>query len=291
MIMKHVPITLLVVAQLVLNTQSTLAQETTSPVFRAIVQAENALDARLGAAVYDLEGGKSWEYRANERFPMTSTFKALACAALLARGNTTLGEKVIIDSDDLVPYSPITERFVGMQVTGSFLCQATLRTSDNTAANKVLELIGGPQAVTEFVRSLGDRTTQLDRWEPDLNEGTPGDVRDTTTPKAIAATLQSLIVGNTLKDANREKLTSWLVSNEVGEPLLRSAFPDDWVIADRTGAGGYGSRGIIAVAWPPGRKPLVIAIYLTETEASIEDRNFAIAGIGSAIVAELDEDN
>src|SRR5690606_1807749 len=148
------------------------------------------------------------------------------------------------------------------------------------AANKVLEVIGGPESVTAFMRSIGDNTTRLDRWETDLNTATPGDPRDTTTPSAIALSLRELIFGEALSQSSREQLIKWLLGNEVGGPLLRAGIPQDWGIGDRTGAGGYGSRGVVAVMWPPERDPLVVAIYITQTEASMELRNEAIAAIG-----------
>jgi beta-lactamase class A len=163
------------------------------------------------------------------------------------------------------------------------MCRETLRTSDNTAANKVLEALGGPQAVTAFLRKVGDTTTRLDRNEPELNEGKPGDDRDTTTPAAMAATLKTLLLDNVLEPAYRAQLKDWLIADEVGGPLLRAGVPASWIVADRTGAGGFGTRGIIAVMWPPKREPVVAAIYLTGTKASMDDRNRAIADIGRAI--------
>ena len=70
-------------------------------------------------------------------------------------------------------------------------------------------------------------------------------------------------------------------------PLLRAGIPRAWRIGDRTGTGGHGSRGVIAVMWPPARAPIVAAIYITGTDASMEDRNAAIAGLGAALAAEI----
>lgn len=258
------------------------------PLAKLVVGLEERLNARIGVVIHDLEDQHSWEYRGDERFPMASTFKALACAALLSRGEAAANALVTIDASELVTYSPVTEAWVGQAVRASDLCDATMRTSDNTAANKVLEVLGGPEAVTEFLRALGDHTTRLDRWEPHLNEATPGDLRDTTTPRAIANSLRALVVGDELDGAAREQFTSWLLSNEVGDLLLRAGVPADWRVADRTGAGGHGTRGIVAVVWPPNRSALVAAIYITETTASMEERNAAIAEIGAALAAMLD---
>ena len=129
--------------------------------------------------------------------------------------------------------------------------------------------------------------TRLDRREPELNEATPGDPRDTTTPAAIATSLRRLVLGDALSASSRDQLTAWLVADEVGGPLLRASLPTDWRIGDRTGAGAHGSRGIVAVLWPPGRAPIVTAIFLTGTDASMDRRNKSIAEIGAALVADV----
>jgi len=187
---------------------------------------------------------------------------------------------------ELQSYSPVTKHLVDRQLSASELCGITLRTSDNTAVNKVLEILGGPQAITAFLRRLGDDVTRLDRHEPALNEGRPGDPRDTTTPRAISSTLSQLTLEAGLDRSAREQLVQWMESNEVGGPLLRAGMPKDWRIADRSGAGGFGTRGVVAVIWPPACGPIVAAVYLTETDASMDARNAAISEVGRAIVME-----
>ncbi len=248
---------------------------------------EEQLDARVGFAAYDLETGQRWEYNADQLFAMSSTFKTLACAALLQRvdeGSEQLERRVEVSASDIVTYSPVTEAYVDNREISLFeLCQATLTTSDNTAANLILQAIGGPQAVTEFVRALGDSVTRLDRWETELNEAAPHDERDTSTPNAMVSNLEKLVVGNALSPQSKNQLREWLVNNEVADGLFRSQIPDEWVIGDRTGAGGFGSRSITAVIWPPEREPTIVAFYITETDASFEERNSAIAELGSVI--------
>jgi len=241
---------------------------------------EKQLDARVGLAIYAPADGSWWLYNADQRFPMASTFKVLACAALLA---SDVADSPTMLVQELQDYSPATKDMVGQLVSPYQLCDATMRTSDNTAANLVLDAIGGPPAVTQFVRGLGDETTRLDRMEPDLNEGTPGDPRDTTTPQAIARTLHVLILGDALPAPKRSVLTGWMRSNEGGGPLLRAGVPQDWIVADRTGAGSNGTRGVVAVLWPAEAPPIVAAIFITQTTASMELRNAAIAALGRAI--------
>lgn len=253
---------------------------------------ERQLDARVGFAAYDLETGQRWEYNADQLFAMSSTFKTLACASLLQRvdeGNEQLERRVKVSASDIVTYSPVTEAYADNREISLFeLCEATMTTSDNTAANLILQAIGGPQAVTEFVRELGDSVTRLDRWETELNEATPHDERDTSTPNAMVSNLEKLVVGNALSPQSKNQLREWLVNNEVADGLFRSHMPDEWVIGDRTGAGGFGSRSITAVIWPPEREPTIVAFYITETDASFEERNSAIAELGSVIIESIE---
>lgn len=254
---------------------------------QAAQQAESSLQARVGLAVLDTADGQRWQYRADERFPMASTSKALICAALLARGQGAMKTAWLVQQEAIQSYSPTTEKMAGEYVPAAQLCAITMRNSDNTAANGVLEMLGGPAAVTSFVRTVGDSVTRLDRNEPTLNEARPGDPRDTTTPQAMVQTLQNLVLGDALEPHARERLIAWLRNNKVGGPLLRAGVPEDWTMADRTGAGGFGTRGVVAVIWPPKRAPLIAAVYVTETEASMEDSNTAIVMIGKAIAASV----
>lgn len=253
----------------------------------AVTEAETELGARIGLAVHDLETDQRWEYKSDERFPLSSTFKTLACANVLQKvdlGKENINRVVRFSKSNLVEYSPVTENRVGRKgMSLAELCQATLSTSDNSAANFILQAIGGPKALTKFLRSIGDDTTRLDRWETELNEAVPGDKQDTTTPIAMVTTLEKLLIDETLSTESRQQLQSWLKGNKVGDALFRKGVPSDWIVADRTGAGGYGSRAITAIMWPPNRKPIVAALYITETDASFDERNATIAKIGEEI--------
>jgi beta-lactamase class A len=254
---------------------------------RKLVEIERRLGARLGATIRDTETRHQWAYRSDERFPMTSTFKAFACAGILARvdaGKEDLNRRIAFEKKDLVTYSPVTETRVGGEgMRISEICEAAMSMSDNSAGNMVLDVLGGPEGFTQFMRSIGDNVTRLDRKETDLNEATPSDPRDTTTPNAIAKSLHDLVLGDALSLNSRRQLEDWLVGNRVGGPLLRAGLPKTWRIGDRTGAGGFGSRSIVAVIWPPQRKPVVVAIYITATEASMDVRNAAIAELGRTL--------
>jgi beta-lactamase class A len=250
----------------------------------ARIEAQSA--GRLGVAVLDTDTGSRAGHKADERFPMCSTFKLLASAAILGRvdaGKEQLNRRIAYDAKDLVTYSPVTEKHVGAGMTLAELCEAAITVSDNTAGNLLLANLGGPDGVTAFARSLGDTLTRLDRNEPTLNEATPGDPRDTTTPAAMLANIRSLVLGEALSEPSRGQLKAWLVANKTGGGRLRAGLPGDWAVGDKTGSGEFGTTNDVGVIWPPGRAPIVVAIYFTETRAALEQRIAVLASVGRAI--------
>jgi len=218
---------------------------------------------------------------------MMSTFKVLLCGAVLARvdaGQEQLDRRLTWQQADLITYSPVTEKHLADGMTVAELCDAAITLSDNTAANLLLSTLGGPSQLTVFLRKIGDPVTRLDRMEPELNEALPGDVRDTTTPQAMAKTLRALLTGNTLSVASRQQLTRWMEEDKVAGPLLRPVLPAGWYIADKTGAGERGSRGIVAALGPDGKPSRIVVIYVTGSKATMDERNKAIAAIGEAAI-------
>ncbi|MBR9856738.1 MAG: class A beta-lactamase [Gammaproteobacteria bacterium] len=247
---------------------------------------EKELNMTIGVAILDTSNGSSWSYKGNKRFPLMSTFKTLSCAKLLSdydKGKVNLNKLARVNEEDIITYSPIIENYIGADISLFNACKATLETSDNTAANIILENIGGPEALTEFMRQLGDSVTRLDRIEPNLNEAKPGDIRDTTTPNAINDSLNKLLLGTVLSESSKLQLLEWMQANKVADVLLRAVLPNGWQIADRSGAGGFGSRGITAAVWSDQRSPLIISIYITQTDASFDKRNEVIREIGKEI--------
>jgi beta-lactamase class A len=255
-------------------------------VLTEIKTVERELDARVGVSIYDVKAKKLWSYNGEARFPLLSTFKTLACAKLLAdsdKGNISIYTSVEVHSEVLMEYSPVLEKYVGKKITLDEACSAAMQMSDNTAANIILTSIGGPQELTKFMLSIGDSVTRLDRIEPSLNEALATDVRDTTSPNAMTKTLNTLLFGTVLSTESKAKLKQWMVENKVSGNLFRTELPSGWYIADRSGAGGNGSRAITAIIWSNERAPLIVSVYLTQTEASFENRNKAIAKIGKEI--------
>ncbi len=227
---------------------------------------EAEFDARLGLFALDTASGKIIAHRANERFPLLSTFKVMAAAAVLKRSErepNLLNQRVRYNQSNLVTYSPITEKHLADGMTIGELCAAALQYSDNTAGNLLLRLLGGPRALTRFARASGNQEFRLDRRETALNSAIPGDARDTATPEAMARSVRNFTLGNALAPTSREQLIEWLIGNTTGDKRIRAALPATWRIGDKTGSGDYGSANDIAVIFPPDRAPIVLAIYTT----------------------------
>jgi beta-lactamase class A len=254
----------------------------------ALAQLESANGGRLGVAVLDTATGGRSGYRTDERFPMCSTFKFLLVSAVLQRVDRrreTLGRAVPVPPKPLLFNSPITELHAGGTITVAALCQAALTRSDNTAANLLLERIGGPAGITKFSRSIGDPITRLDRMETALNESLAGDPRDTTSPAAMVNDLRSVLLGRVLSPSSRNQLTMWMEANLTGRDRLRANLPAGWRAADKTGGNGEHTSHDIAVFWAPGKAPIVIAAYITQCTGPESKRAGMLAEIGSLIRA------
>jgi beta-lactamase class A len=270
---------------------TTSAQPSVSPAAQAelaeLAALESTFGGRIGVYAIDTGTGATVAHRADERFLMCSTSKVLATAAVLrlrAQRPGLLDEVIRYDQSQVLEYAPATSQHVADGMTVSALCEAAITLSDNTAANLLVQTVGGPREVTAFARTLGDRVTSQDRIEPDLNVGAPGDERDTSTPAQMAADLRALALGDGLDPAGRDLLVGWLKANTTGGKSIRAGLPDGWVVGDKTGSGAQGEVDDIAVAWPPGRAPLVIAVYTAPADPKSQAGRATVAG-AAAIVA------
>lgn len=250
---------------------------------------ERESGGRLGVTLLDTGSGTRSGHRSDERFPLCSTFKVLLAAAVLRgvdSGQENLTRRVRFGAEAILEHAPVTKTGVGGDgMSLAELCDATMTFSDNTAANLLLTAIGGPAALTAFVKSLGDDATRLDRTEPALNEALPGDLRDTTTPNAMASTLSTLTLGEALSPASRTQLVAWLVGSKTGDARLRAGLPRSWRVGERTGTGERGTANNVAVVWPEGRPPVIVTAYLTEATVNRTQQSAVLAGVGRAVAA------
>jgi beta-lactamase class A len=256
-----------------------------------IAAIEARLGGRMGIAALDTGSGKRLDCRAEERFPMCSTFKFLAAAAILKRVDEKqeqLDRFVSYNAKDILEYAPVTKAHLkeGGMTLGA-LCEAAIEQSDNTAGNLLLDAVGGPAGVTNFARSLGDQVTRLDRKEPDLNSAIPGDDRDTTTPGSMLADMTRILNGDVLSRSSRRQLEDWLQRNKTGAAMIRAGVATDWIIGDKTGRGANGATNDIAIMRPPDRAPVLLAIYSVGSTEPANDRAAAIAEVAKIVTESL----
>ncbi|MEU6057892.1 class A beta-lactamase [Streptomyces sp. NPDC047097] len=255
---------------------------------------ERRYDAHLGVYAVDTGSGRELAWNADSRLSYNSTFKALLAGVVLKRNGADGVDRVLrYGRGDLVANSPITEKHLDATGKGEMslraLCDATVRYSDNAAANVLLRDLKGPRALGAALReATGDRVTSTDRIEPELSTWVPGERRDTTTPRRLAVNLRAFTLGDVLGASERKLLTGWLLRNTTGDRTIRAGVPADWKVGDKTGTGSHhGARDDIAVIWPPGRAPLVVAImsYRQDKDAEPDDR--LIAEAASVVADEL----
>ncbi len=226
---------------------------------------------------------------------MASSFKWILAACILSAidaGRIRATQPIRYAAADLLPLSPVTRAHLGAGSPGAGslsvaqLAQAVVEVSDNAAANLLLGLCGGPAGLTRFLRASGDPVTRLDRTEPALNSNLPGDPRDTTTPRAMLATMRRILLGDVLEAGSRDMLRGWLRDCATGKDRLRSGLPQDWSVGDKTGTGQNGAIVDLAWAWPPApRAPILIACCMSGSDAPLERLEAAqadIAGLAAA---------
>lgn len=253
---------------------------------RALADLQVRLGGRLGVFAKDTGTRRTIGHRQDDRFAMTSTFKVALAAAVLSRvdrGEHRLGDVLRFGRDDLVPYAPVIEANLGnCTLTIEQLCAAIVQVSDNVAANLLLPLVDGPQGLTRFIRTQGDRVTRLDRREVELNTNIEGDLRDTTTPAAMTGLLERLLLGKALSPASRARLTGWMETSTTGKARLRAGLPTAWRAGDKTGTGNRAVNDV-AIAWPPRRPPILIAVYVDRADRNVEGTSAAIAEVGRIV--------
>jgi beta-lactamase class A len=256
---------------------------------RTLKAIHKRIGGRLGVHILDSQSGRRITYDDGARYAMASTFKLPLAAALLwqvDRGAFPLTRALPVSREDLIQNSPAVQAALGAGATSmsiAQLCAAVVTQSDNAAANILLKGIGGPQAFNAFMRSIGDEVTRLDRMEPELNSNLRGDPRDTTTPKAMAESMLKLFTQDVLALPSRAMLIDWMSQSRTGQERVRAGIPKSWQVGDKTGTGQNGAVNDVVIAYPPQRRPILLAVYMSESTLDTRALNAAHAEIGHMV--------
>lgn len=256
---------------------------------RAIADLESASGVTIGVTG-GRQGQSPYTYRGDEAFPMCSLFKTLAVALLLrdhAYDDEFWKRRIVFSADQIVENSVICAADPDRNMSVGELADAALRLSDNTAGNLLLGLFGGPLQIGVYARSLGARSTRLDRWEPELNEALPGDLRDTSTPSDMHHLYEALLLGDALSKLGQARLREWMLRNQTAGKRLGAALPPGSELADKTGAGGYGVVNDAGVVWQGERAPITLAVMTRTDDPDALNDNSIVARVGELLFEEL----
>jgi len=281
-------------------------------------------EGTVGVSALHLESGQRISFNAKERFPMASTCKipvAVQIFTLADRRELCLDRMLEVKQKDLHPGSGVLTTTLsksGLVLSVCNLLELMLLVSDNSAADLLLQLAGGPQAVTERMRSLGLNDLDLNRstvqliadstgyalppekeWTPErfrkLYDGTTKDsrreatrgflrdFRDTTTPETMVFLIERIHRGGVLSPESRAMLFEILERSQTGKNRIPGMLLPHTVVAHKTGtiAGTASDVGLITL--PDGAGHIAVAIYLKGTEKEAEEKERTIAQISRAI--------
>jgi beta-lactamase class A len=252
-------------------------------------QLEKTFDGKIGVYAIDTNSNTTIGYREKEYFPVQSTFKVIGAGALLkqaASNKSLLAEKIHYTKKDLLFWHPITGKYVKEGMTLDELAEATISYSDNPAINLIMKKLGGPQSISAFAHSIGNKSFNIEHYEGDLNSDLNVKM-DSATPEDMALSLKKLTLGNILSPSQREKLMTWMRNDTVGYKRMRAGVPGGWIVADKTGSGDYGIANDIGVVWSPLCKPIILAIYTAQNKKDAQRREDIVASTTSILLDEF----
>lgn len=257
-----------------------------------IEKIEKKYGANVGMYALNTQNGKELSFNENKRFAYASTLKAISSAMLLEQTPyNKLDKKIHINKDDIVPYSPVLEKYIGKEITLKKLIEATMLFSDNTANNKIIDELGGYEQVKTRLIDLGDTTTYPSRKEPDLNFYSPKDKRDTSTPLAYGKTLKKLIADGDLSKANKDFLLDLMLKNKSGDTLIKDGAPSNFKVMDKSGqALTYGSRNDVALVYPDGQdKPIILVIFTNKDRKDGKPNDKIVSEVAEIVLKNINE--
>ncbi|MCP1287692.1 BlaZ-like penicillin-hydrolyzing class A beta-lactamase [Mammaliicoccus sciuri] len=275
---------ILMIASILLLSACSTADATTQD----LKKVEDKYDANIGVYALNTATDEEITFNEDKRFVYASTFKAVSSAMLLEKTpHNELNKKVHVSKEDIVPYSPVLEKFINKDITIKKLIEATMLYSDNTANNIIIEALGGYKEVNKRLKSLDDKTTKPSRMEPELNNYDPKNNRDTSTPQAFGKTLNKLINDGRLSKENKAFLIDLMINNKSGDTLIKKGAPKNFKVADKSGqAITYASRNDVAFVYPKGEsKPIVLVIF-TNKEGKTDKPNDKVVSETAKVVLE-----
>lgn len=292
---KWLLLLLVVSSYFVINVSSFAATQKTlqsTSIHKKLAELEASSKGRIGVYAINTAHNTQVGYRANERFPTGCTSKIIGVATILRnnmKDSALLSQRISYSKKDLTNWSPITEKYLSSGMTVEQLCAASISYSDNTAMNLLVKQMGGLDQMTLFAHSLGNTSFRQDNgWPEEAYSGGKGDLKDSSTPKDMANSLQKLAFTDTLAKPQREMLISWLKANTTGTFRIRAGLPKGWIVADKTGTGGaYGTTNDLAIIWPPKCAPIIMAVYYTSDAKSAVKRDDIVASATQLLINNL----
>lgn len=255
-----------------------------------IEQIENEYNTKVGIYGINTENGKAYQHNADERFTFASTYKAIASGILLNKvAPSELNKKVEINESEIVANSPVTEQYIGKIMSLKALIKASMLQSDNTANNKIMQELGGVNGLKHELVQLGDDVSEPQRLEPELNYFDPNSKADTTTPRAAAQTLNSILTSNEMNESNLSLLKQTMIENKTGDTLIKAGMPNSYTVGDKSGqALTYATRNDLAFIYPKGQdKPIILAIYSKQDQKDAKPNDKVISDSAREVIKYL----
>jgi len=179
-----------------------------------------------------------------------------------------LQQAFFIDPKVLPPNSPVTAPQAGNAMPLAQLCAAALQRSDNAAANLRCRQSADRRPAPNSLARSATTAPGLDRWEIELNTAIPGDLRDTSTPRALGSGVENLLTGTVLGEPQRRRLQDWMRGNVTS--TMRAGLPPGWITADKTGTGDYGSTNDVGMAYGPDARRVLLPL-MARSQAPNQD--------------------
>jgi beta-lactamase class A len=254
------------------------------------VAIERRWGGTVGVAAHVVGSGRSIAHRARERFPLASTWKLPLVMTVLSHveaGTLSLDQQVRFTKADFESYSTIArEHPQGGMLTVREICRLTISNSDNTGADLLVPLVGGPRAVNRYLRTIGIDGVSIDHRERELpSAAVRTNPHDAGTPLAMMRLVERLVTRSPLASAETALLLRWMRATTTGDERLRAGVPAGWTVADKTGTYSNASNDV-GLLFPPSGPPIAIACYaFGQTRDGAGDA--AIADCARAVVRAL----